>query len=83
MLHAVLGPYRPTIWVSDLSRAQQNHPAEDWQVCLAHHLRECQFAIDAGDTVFAPRMQAVFLRAFAIPKRRDPPRGLHPVSVPV
>jgi len=71
VIHEVLGTHRPTIWVSDLYRAQQNHPAEDWQVCLAHQIRDCQFAIDAGDAVFAPRMKAVFLRAFAVHKRRD------------
>ena len=38
---------------------------------MAHQLRDCQFAIDAGDAVFAPRMKAVLLRAFAIHHRRD------------
>jgi transposase len=38
---------------------------------LAHQLRDCQFALEAGDAVFAPRMQAVLLRAFAIHQRRD------------
>jgi transposase len=66
-----LGVHRPTIWVSDLYRAQKNHPAEQWQVCLAHQLRDGQFAIDAADAVFAPRMKAVLLRAFAIHHRRD------------
>jgi transposase len=67
----ILGDHRPTMWVSDLSSAQRPHPAEDWQVCLAHQLRDRQFALEAGDTVFAPRMKAVLLRAFAIHKRRD------------
>ena len=71
VIQEVLGAHRPTIWVSDLYRAQQNHPAADWQVCLAHQVRDCRFAIDAGDAVCAPRMKAVFLRAFAIHKRRD------------
>jgi transposase len=71
VIQEVLGAHRPTIWVSDLYSAQKNHPAEDWQVCLAHQVRDCQFAIDAGDAMFAPRMKAVFLRAFTIHKRRD------------
>jgi len=71
VIQEVMGAHRPTIWVSDLYSAQQNHPAEDWQVCLAHQWRDCQFAIDAGDAVFAPRMKALLLRAFAIHKRRD------------
>jgi transposase len=71
VIREILGDHRPTIWVSDLYSAQKHHPGEDWQVCLAHQLRDCQFALEAGDTVFAPRMKAVFLRAFAIHKRRD------------
>jgi transposase len=71
VIREILGDHRPTMWVSDLYSAQRHHPAEDWQVCLAHQLRDCQFALEAGDTVFAPRMKAVLLRAFAIHKRRD------------
>jgi transposase len=71
VIRELLGDHRPTIWVSDLYSAQQHHPAEDWQVCLAHQLRDCQFALEAGDTVFAPRMKAILLRAFAMHQRRD------------
>ena len=71
VIHEVLGDHRPTIGVSDLYRAQKQHPAAPWQVCLAHQWRDCPCALEAGDTVLAPRMKAVFLRAFAIHKRRD------------
>jgi transposase len=71
VIHEVLGDHRPTGGVSDLYRAQKNHPAEPWQGCLAHQLRDGQLAIEAGDAVFAPRMKAVWLRAFAIHTRRD------------
>jgi transposase len=71
VIQEVLGDHRPRVWVSDLYSAQKHHPAEQWQVCLAHQLRDCQFALEAGDTMFAPRMKALFLRAFAIHKRRD------------
>jgi transposase len=33
-------------------------------------LRDCQYAIDAGDTVFAPRMKALLLRAVVLARRR-------------
>jgi transposase len=65
----VMGGHRPALWVSDLYSAQQGHAA-DWQICLAHQLRDCQFAIDAGDTVFAPRMKRLLLRAFVLARRR-------------
>jgi len=65
----VMDGHRPALWVSDLYSAQQGHAA-DWQICLAHQLRDCQFAIDAGDTVFAPRMKLLLLRAFVLARRR-------------
>ncbi len=64
----VLGGHRPALWVSDLYSAQQGH-ADIWQVCLAHQLRDCQYAIDAGDAVFAPRMKALLLRAVVLARR--------------
>ena len=64
----VLGGHRPALWVSDLYGAQQGH-AEHWQVCLAHQLRDYQYAIDAGDAVFAPRMKALLLRAAVLARR--------------
>jgi transposase len=41
------------------------------QICLAHQLRDCQYAIEAGDVAFAPRMKRLLLRAFVIAKRRQ------------
>ena len=64
----VLAGHRPAIWVSDLYGAQQGH-ADIWQVCLAHQLRDCQYAIEAGDSVFAPRMKALLLRAVVLARR--------------
>jgi len=39
--------------------------------CFAHQLRNCQFAIEAGDAVFAPRMKALLLRAVILARRRQ------------
>jgi transposase len=64
----VLGGHHPALWVSDLYSAQQGHAAH-WQVCLAHQLRDCQYAIEAGDAVFAPRMKALLLRAVVLARR--------------
>jgi len=64
----VLDGHRPALWVSDLYGAQQGH-AEDWQICLAHQLRDCAYAIEAGDAVFAPRMKALLLRAVVLARR--------------
>ncbi len=64
----VLDGHRPALWVSDLYGAQQGH-AEAWQVCLAHQLRDCTYAAEAGDAVFAPRMKALLLRAVVLARR--------------
>ena len=37
---------------------------------LAHQLRDCQYAIEAGDTIFAPRMKPLLLRAVVLARRR-------------
>jgi transposase len=60
VVREVLGGHRPEIWVSDLYSAQRGH-ADLWQVCLAHQLRDLRYAIDAGDTLFAPRLKALLL----------------------
>lgn len=71
VIDETLAGHRPQVWVSDLFSAQKAHPAEHWQVCLAHQLRDCQYAIDAGDDLFAPRMKRLLLRAIALNRRRQ------------
>ncbi|MGB3294465.1 MAG: IS66 family transposase [Phormidesmis sp.] len=70
-IYAVLEDHEPEVWGSGLFTAQANHPAKQWQVCLAHPLRDCQYAIDAGDIIFACEMKALFKRALAIHHRRS------------
>jgi transposase len=69
VIEEVMQGNRPEIWVSDLFSAQKTHPAENWQVCLAHQLRDCQYGIDAGDKVFSAPMKQLVLRACALHRR--------------
>jgi transposase len=74
---AVLGEHRPEVWVSDRYAGQQDlAPAH--QVCLAHVLRDVQYAVDCGDTVFAPRLRELLRWAIRIGRRRD---ALRPASI--
>ena len=41
------------------------------QACLAHLLRDVQYAIDAGDVSFAPGIKQLLKQAVAIGRRRD------------
>jgi transposase len=69
VIEEVMEGNRPEVWVSDLFSAQKKHPAENWQVCLAHQLRDCQYGIDAGDKVFSAPMKQLVLRACALHRR--------------
>ncbi len=61
---------RPGVWMSDRLAAQCGH-AEAHQFCLAHLIRDAQYAIDAGDDVFAPGLKGLLKRACAIGRRRS------------
>ena len=67
---AVLAGARPEVWVADLFGSQQGH-GERGQVCLAHQLRDVQYALDAGDAVFAPAMLAWLQRAIQVGRKRE------------
>ena len=64
-----LGDAKPKVWISDRLAAQCKH-AEAHQFCLAHLIRDAQYAIDAGDSVFAPGFKAFLKKACAIGRRR-------------
>jgi transposase len=64
-----LGQTKPDVWVADRYAAQAGHGNER-QLCLAHLLRDAQYAIDAGDTGFAPGFHKLLQRAVAIGQRR-------------
>src|SRR5262245_50808712 len=66
---AFLASARPKVWLSDRLPAQLRH-AEEHQFCLAHLIRDAQYAIDHGDTIFAPDFKALLKDACAVGRRR-------------
>ncbi len=66
-----LGEVRPAFWVSDRFGAQMGWARTGHQACLAHLLRDVQYAIDAGDAAFAPAIKDLLKQAVAIGRRRD------------
>ena len=66
----VFGDTQPAVWVSDMFGAQRGHGLL-WQVCLAHLLRDAQFAIESGDDAFSAPFKLLLLRAVAIGRRRE------------
>jgi transposase len=67
---ALFGEIRPEVWVSDMLGSQRGH-AGQWQVCLAHLLRDAKYAIEDGDTAFSAPFRRLLLRAIAIGRRRE------------
>jgi transposase len=59
----------PEVWVADRYAGQASHGTAR-QLCLAHLLRDAQYAIDEGDDAFAPAFKELLLRAVAIGRRR-------------
>ena len=70
VVEGFLGNWRPDFWVSDRLASQMGWAMKDHQVCLAHLIREANYAIDAGDSAFAPGLRKLLQRACAIAGRR-------------
>lgn len=66
----VLGGHKPDVWISDRYAGQQEL-GRSHQVCLAHVLRDVQYAIDSGDTIFAPKIRDHLRWAIGVGKRRS------------
>src|SRR5450432_3303303 len=71
VVHAFLGDWRPDYWISDRYGGQMGWATREHQVCLAHLIRDVQYAVDSGDAVFAPGLKGLLKRACAIGRRRD------------
>lgn len=66
---AVLGEHQPEVWISDRYAGQQEL-GRVHQVCLAHVLRDVQYAIDCGDSVVAPKIRDHLRWSIRVGKRR-------------
>ena len=71
VVEGFLGAFRPDFWVSDRYGGQMGWARTENQVCLAHLIRDVQYAIDAGDDIFAPDLRHLLGRACRIGRRRD------------
>jgi transposase len=65
-----LGGVRPRVWISDRLGSQAGW-GEKHQACLAHILRDAQYALDSGDTVLAGRVIPLLCRAIRLWHNRE------------
>jgi len=66
----LFGAIRPLVWVSDMLGSQRGHGVQ-WQVCLAHLLRDARYAVECGDAALSAGFKLLLLRAIAIGRRRE------------
>lgn len=71
VLGEFLADYRPDFWISDRYGGQKGFATKQHQFCLAHLIRDAQYAADAGDDCFAPGLIALLKRACRIGRKRD------------
>ena len=69
VIDELMAGHRPRCWVADRWAAQQDR-AQTHQLCLAHVLRDVQYAIDAGEAAFAPALRRLLCWAVAVGRRR-------------
>ncbi len=70
VVRSLFGAIQPEVWVSDMLGSQRGH-GQDWQVCLAHLLRDARYAVECGDLAFSAAFKRLLLRALAIGRRRE------------
>ena len=70
VVEAFLGDHRPDFWTSDRLGAQAGWARKEHQVCLAHLIRDVQYAIDVGDAVLGPGLKDLLERACGVGRRR-------------
>lgn len=75
VLLELLGEHTIRLWVCDLYGGQLMATVEQFAVCNAHQLRDLQYAIDQGDTGFAPAMQLLLREGLWLTRERLPWAG--------
>jgi transposase len=65
-----LGDFSPDYWVSDRYAGQLGWAEKENQICLAHLIRDVQYAIECGDDVIGPDLRHLLGEACEIAARR-------------
>ena len=72
VIKTVMGEAKVAVWVSDCWKPQFHAPAERFQICLVHQVRNLQGLIDRCPRLkWAQQMQQFFRSAMQLAKRRE------------
>jgi transposase len=70
VVREVMDGAQPAVWLSDVLSSQMCHPAADYQICLAHQVRDLQYAIDTHHCSWAQQVQSLFYEAMRLHRQR-------------
>lgn len=70
-IREVMEDAQPEVWVSDVLSSQMCHPAQDYQICLAHQVRDLQYEIDNQDCQWAKDVQKLFYQSMKLKQNRE------------
>ena len=70
----VMGQQQAEVWVCDCWVGQLQAPADRFQLCLAHQVRNLQAVIELGlpESIWAAQVQAIFYNTMRLAKRTRP-----------
>lgn len=66
----VMGDAQAEVWVSDVFSSQMCHPAQQYQICLAHQVRDLQYEIDNHDCQWAKNVQQLLYQSMKLKQER-------------
>jgi transposase len=69
-IREVMEEAQPEVWVSDVLSSQMCHPAKQYQICLAHQVRDLQYEIDNQDCQWAKDVQKLFYQSMKLKQNR-------------
>lgn len=70
-IREVMEDAQPEVWVSDVLSSQMCHPAQNYQICLAHQVRDLQYEIDNQDCQWAKDVQKLFYQSMKLKQNRE------------
>lgn len=71
VIATVMADAQPQVWVSDLFSSQLLNPATRYQICLAHQVRDLQYAIDAHQCQWAEDVQNLLQHSMKLNQARS------------
>jgi transposase len=71
IIREVMADAQVEVWVSDVLSSQMCHPAPQYQICLAHQVRDLQYEIDNHACQWAKQVQTLLYQSMKLKQACD------------